>query len=150
MKRKNLIISIIALAGALASVVCTASAIKLCQLDWFAAWQGKPGALSNSTYAAVSSYGSQSETGTWSVTSDEGGGGTKHTVSGMSQCTSSTGTTSTGTVMWPSSTLANNTNCWCRMTAPNLGASWVFLYDIRFGGLLRATARSTARIASCP
>ncbi|MDR1071875.1 MAG: hypothetical protein LBL21_04505, partial [Rickettsiales bacterium] len=29
---------------------------------------------------------------------------------------------------WPSSTLANNKNCWCRMTSPHVGASWVFLY----------------------
>ncbi|MDR1071347.1 MAG: hypothetical protein LBL21_01750 [Rickettsiales bacterium] len=126
MKRTRFIVLIIALVGATSA----AGSIKLCQLDWFKAWQDKiSGTLSGSTYAAVSSYGSQAEVGTWSVTSDEGSPGVKHTVSGMSQCASSSGTTSTNQVMWSSDTLANNKNCWCRMSAPNLGASWVFLSD---------------------
>ncbi|MDR3208749.1 MAG: hypothetical protein LBT45_02770 [Rickettsiales bacterium] len=111
-----------------ALIAGAAPAAKLCQLDWLAAWKNKSGTLSNSTYAAVSSYGSSAEIGTWSVTSDEGSSGVKHTVSGMSQCTDDTGTTSTNNVMWPSSTLASNVNCWCRMTSPNLGGSWVFVY----------------------
>ncbi|MDR1071981.1 MAG: hypothetical protein LBL21_05055 [Rickettsiales bacterium] len=41
----------------------------------------------------------------------------------MSLCNSST---ASGTNQ--SSALADNKNCWCRMTTPNLGASWVFYY----------------------
>jgi hypothetical protein len=114
----------LALAGAIViGMISDSHAIKLCQLDWFAAWQSKAGQLANWTYAYTRTYGSQSEAGTWTVTSDEGSPGVQHTVSGMSMCGSST---TSGTSQ--SATLADNKNCWCRMTSPNLGASWVFLY----------------------
>jgi hypothetical protein len=110
--------------------VCAAHAIKLCQLDWFAAWQSKSGALSNNAASYTSNYGSQAESGTWTVTSDEGSPSVQHAVSGISQCTDDTGTTTTEENPWPSKNLADNKNCWCRMTAPNLGTSWVFVYVI--------------------
>jgi hypothetical protein len=60
--------------------------------------------------------------GTWSVTSDQGSSGVKHTVSGTATCSNSgTSVTSLDTL-----TASNNRYCWCRMTAPNLGASWVY------------------------
>ncbi|MDR1071853.1 MAG: hypothetical protein LBL21_04385 [Rickettsiales bacterium] len=122
MKKINLVISMVALVGAMSG----ARAIKLCQLDWFKAWQNKSGALSNTQKVIISHYGSHSEGGVWTVTSDQGSPGVQHTVSGMSQCTDDIGTTTTEENPWPSSTLADNTNCWCRMTSPNVGASWVF------------------------
>ncbi|MDR1071584.1 MAG: hypothetical protein LBL21_03010 [Rickettsiales bacterium] len=125
MKFTKSIIAIITLA----SVICGAHAIKLCQLDWFAVWQSKPGPFSNSRYVVVSNWGSQAEGGTWTVTSDEGSPGVQHTVSGMSQCTDDTGTTKTTANPWPSSTLAVNVKCWCGMTSPHVGASWVFLVE---------------------
>jgi hypothetical protein len=113
-----------------ASIVSAAGAIKLCQLDWFQAWRSKSGILSNNDMSYTSNSGSRAESGTWSVTSDEGSPGVKHTVSGQSQC-SETGCSSppcTTSMPWPSATLTANKYCWCRMIAPNLGASWVFDY----------------------
>jgi hypothetical protein len=119
------IMPVIALACAISvGILSDSHAIKLCQLDWFAAWQSKSGELANSTYAFTRTSGSQSEVGAWSVTSDEGSSGVKHTVSGMSMCGNSTTYGSS-----QSTTLVDNKKCWCRMTSPNLGASWVFLYD---------------------
>jgi hypothetical protein len=109
-------------------LISAAHAIKLCQLDWFNAWQEESGTLSNSTFAYTRTYGSQSETGTWSVTSDQGSSGVKHTVSGISMCGSST---SSG--ISQSATLADNRNCWCRMTIPNLGDSWEFVRGLPTG-----------------
>ncbi|MDR1071877.1 MAG: hypothetical protein LBL21_04515 [Rickettsiales bacterium] len=120
MKRAKLIVSIIALVGA----VPGAHAIKLCQLDWFQAWDDLSDSiqLASSTSAYTRSY-TDGAPGTWSVTSTQGSGTVKHTVSGMATCSSSNSDATS-----VSSTASNNTNCWCRMTAPNLGASWVFLY----------------------
>jgi hypothetical protein len=154
MKRKNLIISIIALAGALASIVSAAHAIKLCQLDWFNAWKTAGGALQNSRRAYTrGNYDNSTGNGggTWSVTSDQGSDTVYHTVSGISFCSTSgsgAGPYTDGSPGFDTGTSSNNTNCWCRMTAPNLGASWVFLNAYGSAAFARATARAAARIAS--
>ncbi|MDR3208358.1 MAG: hypothetical protein LBT45_00750 [Rickettsiales bacterium] len=108
-----------------ALIVITVSAEKLCQLDWLAAWKnlGDSKTLSNGEMVKTMTYGSQSEVGMWAVASDEGSPGVKHTVNGISQC--SNGSAYVGN----SSTGADNRHCWCRMTSPNLGKSWVFLYS---------------------
>jgi hypothetical protein len=105
-------------------MISESHAIKLCQLDWFSAWQSKSGILPNDKGVYTRTYGSQSEAGTWFVASDEGSPGVRHIVSGMSLCGNST-----TSAISQSSTLADNKNCWCRMTTPNIGASWVFLRD---------------------
>jgi hypothetical protein len=121
--RALVLISLFAIA-----IICSAPAIKLCQLDWLSAWQSASGTLSDATVVVTSSYGSRAEAGTWAVSSYQGSPGIKHIVSGVSQCTDNEGDTSTGWNVWPSKTLADNKNCWCRMTSPNIGGSWVFLF----------------------
>jgi hypothetical protein len=95
-------------------------------LDWLESWKnlGDSTMLPNSTYAYTRSW-TDGAPGTWSVTSTQGSGTVKHTVSGMATCSNSS--SSVGDVN--TSTALNNRYCWCRMTSPNLGASWVFLND---------------------
>jgi hypothetical protein len=120
-------------AAALISSVCGAHAIKLCQLDWLNAWKN----LGNSTALSgmiSHSQGNRNDTGNggigrWAVTSAQGGAGAYHTVSGESFCSSASGGAYTyGNPSFADSP-SNNKNCWCRMSAPNLGASWVFLFS---------------------
>ncbi|MDR2268808.1 MAG: hypothetical protein LBD94_01330 [Rickettsiales bacterium] len=114
----------------------SAHALKLCQLEWLDAWKNASGTLQNYRYSYSRSNYDYNGTnnnagglGTWAVTSDEGSTGVYHTVSGTSFCGStSSGTYTNGTPSY-STTGTNNTNCWCRMTSPNLGGSWVFLFD---------------------
>jgi hypothetical protein len=127
MKYTRFIVSIIALVG----VISGAHAIKLCQLDWLNAWKNASGVLQNSRRSqSVSNYDDTTSIGglgRWSVTSDQGSAGVHHTVSGESFCSDkNSGVITDGS---PSiSSISPNNNCWCRMSAPNLGASWVFLH----------------------
>ncbi|MDR2269092.1 MAG: hypothetical protein LBD94_02815 [Rickettsiales bacterium] len=108
----------------------SAHALKLCQLEWLGAWRTKPSSetLQNSRRAFSRNYDSTPDSGTWSVTSDESSTDVYHTVTGMSFCSSTnSGTYTDGSPSYDTSTVSNNTNCWCRMTSPNLGGSWVFL-----------------------
>jgi hypothetical protein len=65
--------------------------------------------------------------GTWVVTSDQGSTGVYHTVSGQSFCSNNYSVAVTDGSPGISNASSININCWCRMTSPNLGASWVFL-----------------------
>ncbi|MDR1071286.1 MAG: hypothetical protein LBL21_01425 [Rickettsiales bacterium] len=138
MKHTGLIISVFMLASA----VCGAHAIKLCQLDWFAAWQNANGTLSDSSYKYTTSW-TDGAPGIWAVTSDQGSGGVKHSVSGASTCSNS----STA----PNSISTGNQDdegwCWCLMTSPHLGASWV-LYG-NTGGPYPAFSCSNACARLC-
>ncbi|MDR1071771.1 MAG: hypothetical protein LBL21_03970 [Rickettsiales bacterium] len=122
MKYTRLLISMFALIVAASD----SHAIKLCQLDWFQAWidRGDSTQLASSTYAYTGSW-TDGAPGTWSVTSTQGSGTVKHTVSGMARCSNST----SNATSLDASTASNSRYCWCRMTTPNLGASWVFHYD---------------------
>ncbi|MDR3208962.1 MAG: hypothetical protein LBT45_03910 [Rickettsiales bacterium] len=117
-----------------ALIAGTASAERLCQLDWFEAWKNASGALSN--YRTSNSRGdydnstSNGGMGTWAVTSDQGSAGVYHTVSGQSFCSSvGNGTFTNWSPDFDTSISSNNKYCWCRMTSPNLGGSWAFLGD---------------------
>ncbi|MDR1071277.1 MAG: hypothetical protein LBL21_01380 [Rickettsiales bacterium] len=113
-----------------ASVVCGAHAIKLCQLDWLESWKTASGVLSNSRYSC--SAGNYDDStghggiGIWSVTSDQGSAGVYHTVSGQSFCSDNINGVYTSSTPSFNGISAYNMHCWCRMTAPNLGASWVY------------------------
>jgi hypothetical protein len=140
MKGTSLVISTIALACAITiGAISDSHAIKLCQLDWFNAWRAASGVLSSPTYMHTLEHGSQASSGAWSVTSDQGSVPVKHTVSGTSQCSSIACPTppcaSSSPSLTNSSTNANNKYCWCRMNAPNLGASWVFAFADSSGAL---------------
>jgi hypothetical protein len=125
----------------LAGIISGAHAIKLCQLDWLAAWRDLDPSTYLSNYRYSYSRGNYENgnplygnggIGTWAVTSDQGSTGVYHTVSGQSFCSSNSGsgTYTGGSPSFDSTTSSNNKNCWCRMTSPNLGASWVFNYAI--------------------
>jgi hypothetical protein len=91
-----------------------AKAAGICEARPATVWSS---GLSSSTYAFTRGYN-----GTWAVTS----GG--YTVSGISQCNGSSTSN-------PSSTTdAEGVNCWCRMTSPVVGSSWVNLNDVSNGG----------------
>jgi hypothetical protein len=128
MKKINLVISVITLACAITvGAISDSHAIKLCQLDWLESWRTASGYLPNSRVSY--SYGNSYSTGNggigiWTVTSNYGGGGAYHTVSGQAFCSSTnTGTYTDGVPSYS----GTNAYCWCRMTSPNLGASWVYL-----------------------
>jgi hypothetical protein len=104
-------------------------------LEWQDAWKNASGTLQNARYSYSRSNYEYNGTnnnagglGTWAVTSDEGSTGVYHTVSGTSFCGNTTSGTYTNGAPSCSVTGTNNVNCWCRMTSPNLGGSWVFLY----------------------
>jgi hypothetical protein len=92
-------------------------------LDWLKSWETASGILPNNSIMYSGSW-TDGAPGTWSVTSDQGSSGVKHTVSGTATC----GSSSSSATGLDTSTVSNNKNCWCRMTAPNLGASWVFSF----------------------
>jgi hypothetical protein len=106
-------------------------------LDWLTAWRDLGNSTYLSNYRSSYSRGNYDNStgnggiGTWSVTSDQGSAGVYHTVSGQSFCSSNngSGTYTNGTPDFDSAASSSNKYCWCRMTAPNLGASWVFQFD---------------------
>jgi hypothetical protein len=141
MKRSRFMTLIIALIGAISiGMISDLHAIKLCQLDWFNSWVnlGNSTELPNGIYAYTGSF-TDGAPGTWSVTSTQGSTPVKHTVSGMATCNTSN-SYSDATSVDPT-TPSNNKNCWCRMTSPNLGGSWMFLYTFGSAG---ACARNCA------
>jgi hypothetical protein len=125
MKHAKFMVSVIALA----SIVCGARAIKLCQLDWLNAWKNASGILPHSrrSYTQGNYDTTGNGSGRWAVTSDQGSTGVYHTVSGESLCSDTNSGTYTNGSPSLSSTTTNNGYCWCRMSTPNLGASWVFV-----------------------
>jgi hypothetical protein len=133
---KFIIILMLALIGAISD----SYAIKLCQLDWLTAWRNLGSFTNLSNYRYSYSRGNYNSShanndlygdggiGTWAITSDQGSPGVYHTVSGQSYCSSNNGsnTYTNGSPSFSTSSSADNKNCWCRMTTPHLGASWVF------------------------
>jgi hypothetical protein len=61
----------------------------------------------------------------------------------MARCSNST----SSAISLDTSTTSNNRNCFCRMTAPNLGASWVFLID--YGSAANCAQNCAYLCASC-
>jgi hypothetical protein len=151
MKRTRFIISVLVLA----SIICSAHAIKLCQLDWLESWKNASGQLPNSRrswsrgnyYDADGNGGAGAWVvtggiGTWAIASDHGSPGVYHTVSGQSYCSSTnSGIYTDGAPNFDNRIPSNNTNCWCRMISPSLSNSWVFWADY---GAASACASSCA------
>ena len=108
--------------------VISLPAANMCKVDWLTLWRTMgDGVLFAKPYDVMFSRGYETTiSGTWSFTKDG------HTVSGTSQCGSTTAITGgssdwhNGLVEIDTATNANNKHCWCRMSTPVTGSSWVF------------------------
>lgn len=104
------------------------SAANMCKVDWLTQWRNMPdGTTFAKPYNIAFSRGFDgTTTGSWSFTKDG------HTVSGISQCGSSnsllgsSGDWTNEYIGIDAAVNTNNKHCWCRMTAPATGLSWVF------------------------
>ena len=109
--------------------ILSLSSANMCKVDWLTQWRNKASAFAK-PYNVMFSRGFDTTTsGTWSFSKDG------YTVSGTSQCGSSATLTGSGS-NWhneiaeiDAATNANNRHCWCRMTSPTTGSSWVFSYS---------------------
>ena len=102
---------------------------------WLDSWRTATSTLPGSTWESCCAFTQGTQSGTWSVGSTHGGAGAQ-SVTGISQCSTSAGGTATGNVACPGASgqrcrprpaSADGRYCWCRMTSPAVGGSWVFL-----------------------
>jgi len=96
---------------------------------WLAAWRahGSFNAGGGGTglgQSMAQAYTQHSPGGHWSVTAGAGAVAGRQTVSGISLCTADV---SGGNPGW---NISHGNNCWCQMTAPLVGQSWVFVLTL--------------------
>ena len=125
-------ILVMVMVGAVLWTEQPAHALTMCATNWLDAWRTATNTQiqAGATIQQGRAFTRQGVNGTWVVGSSHGGAG-RQSVSGISQCTTVEGATN------PFSTHSEFTLgqapasggvfCWCRMTSPALGSTWVFI-----------------------
>ena len=138
MKKVLVMMVIVSVAGAVVGTGQPAHALTMCAANWLNSWRAtSPETLEGPGWPACCAFARNSQTGSWAVGSTRGGAGAQ-SVTGISFCSTSAGGTATGNVACPGASsqrcrpepvITNGQFCWCKMTSPAVGGSWVFRFD---------------------
>ena len=122
---KKILLKITTVATVTMMTSLSAHALTMCAANWLeSGWRNShPEILEN----AYTTYTIQGPHGTWAVSSTRGGMG-RQSISGISQCTTvagAYGSARSANFASGDAGAAGGPNCWCRMTAPQVGVLWV-------------------------